>query len=234
MTIPDKYLQEQLEETFKVVDTCLKCIYAGEHHMHRALASQLRILLCDTYRKKDNSLLVAVYPKLEVSGLKSIDWSSHESGYFEIRQPEGGKNRISQMPFEITQYANRLAVADLQLSDSKLMPIAKWSDQIVTYSPTQLTINEIIRSVADKGGGAHVDATMSPALKQMRNVTPVGETYAQLFIIAVARFVHQLGQKLFDYKGCEVPKELREQAHQKFNLGIAAHEEWVAAHHEGA
>lgn len=223
------YLKDELRETLRVIETCLSCIYSGETHMYRALASQLRILLCDTRYKRDNSLLVAVYPELEVSGLESMNWSPQSSGYMHINQADAGTNRVAQMPFEITQFHNGLSIANLQLSESNLVAIDKWSKQIVTYSPTELTIEEIIRSVADKGGGAHVDATMSPALKYMRQLTPVNRTYAQLFIIALARFIHFLGQKLFSYDGCKVPKELLAETHHKYNLGIVAHHEWAEA-----
>ena len=40
--------------------------------MYRPLAGQLRLLLCDTQRKTDNSLLASVYPALEVSALLAI------------------------------------------------------------------------------------------------------------------------------------------------------------------
>lgn len=225
----NSYLKDELKETFKVINTCLSCVYAGETHMYRALAVQLRLLLCDRRQRKDNSLLLAVYPKLEISALESINWSPTSSGYLHINQTRTGTNRVAQMPFEITQFVNGLAIANLQLSDSKLIAISEWSKQYVTFSPTELTIEEIIRSVADKGGGAHVDSTMSPALKCMRQKTPVGLTYAQLFIIALARFVNFLGKKLFEHNICKIPDELLAGACCKYNLGIVAHHEWAEA-----
>ena len=208
MDTTQEYLKEQLRETLRVIDTCLACVYSGEIHMYRALASQLRILFCDTYRKNDNSLIAAVYPKLEISALRTIEWSNEPSGYFALIQSKESTNRIAQMPFEITQYANGLSIADLLLDKSKLLPVGQWREQIVTHYPADLTINEVIRSVADKGGGAHVDASLSPALKYMCQVAPVGQTYALLFVVALARFAHYLGEKLFSYEGCRVPKEL--------------------------
>lgn len=229
MDTSDSYLTNELKETLKVINSCLSCVYSGEVHMYRALAAQLRILLCDRRRKKDNSLLVAVYPQLEVSALASIDWSPQSSGYFQIHQTQNFTKRVAQMPFEITQFSNGLAIADLQVSNSQFIAISDWSKQFVTYNPTELTIEEIIRSVADKGGGAHVDSTMSSALRYMRQQTPVGLTYAQLLIIALARFVNFLGGKLFKYNICKVPDELFAQMHHKYNLGIVAHHEWSEA-----
>lgn len=197
--------------------------------MYRALASQLRILFCDTYRKHDNSLIAAVYPKLEVSALKPIEWSSESSGNIILVQSQQNAARIGQMPFEITQYANGLCIADLLLEKNRLVPIKRWREQVVTHYPADLSINEIVRSIADKGGGAHVDASLSPALRYMRTLAPVRQTYGQLFIIAVARFAHFLGEQLFSYEGARVPKELLGQAHNKYNLGIVAHHEWSDA-----
>lgn len=197
--------------------------------MYRALASQLRILFCDTYRKHDKSLIAAVYPKLEVSALRAIKWSSESSGYLTLIQSEQSTNRIAQMPFEVTQYANGLSIADLLLEKSKLLPIRQWREQIVTHYPSDLTIKEIVRSIADKGGGTHVDASLSPALRYMRKLAPVGQPYGQLFIIALARFANLLGEKLFSYEGCRVSKELLAQARNKYNLGIVAHHEWAEA-----
>ena len=229
MTENRAYLKEQLRESLKVVDTCLGCIYAGEFHMYRALAGQLRILLCDTQRRRDNSLIVAVYPQLEISALQSISWSPHQAGPLRLQQSENGPARIAQMPFEITRYANGLSVADLQVDVQKMLPIGEWCNQPVTYHPTALHLTEIIRSVADKGGGAHVDMTLSPALRHMRTATPVGETYAQLLIVAIGRFIQALGEHLFSYKGCRVSPELTNQEHEKYNLGIIAHEGWSAS-----
>ena len=233
MNNPDPYLKEELKETFKVINTCLSCIYSGETHMYRALAAQLRILLCDKKQRKDNSLLVTVYPGLEVSALESIDWSNKSSRHLHINQIQTGANRVAQMPFEITQFSNGLVIADLLFIKSKLVSISEWRKQFVTYSPTKLTVEEIIRSVADKGGGAHVDSTMSPALKYMRENTPVDLTYAQLLIIALARFANSLGEKLLTHRICKIPDELFAQKHHKYNLSIVAHHEWAEATSDG-
>lgn len=223
------YLKGELRESFKVIDSCLSCIYSGETHMYKALACQLRLLLCDTKNRKDNSLLINVHPSLEISGLKPINWSVRKAGSISLYQTQDGNNRIAQMPFEVTQFINGLTIADLLVEELRLVPINLWSEQYVTYSPTELTIKEIIRSVADKGGGAHVDPSMSLSLRYMRKNSIFGKTYAELLIIAVARFIHFLGQKLFNYDGCKIPRELFQQGHLKMNLAVAAHHEWAEA-----
>lgn len=223
------YLKQQLQDSLAVVDTCLECIYAGKPHMYRALAGQLRLLLCDTQRKKDNSLIAALYPKLEVSTFEAINWSSSEAGAVRISQSADGTNRIAQMPLEISIYPNGLAVADLLLHREQFSPIATWSEQRLTFHPARLSAKAVIRAVADKGGGAHVDADASPELRLMYEYTPAGRTYAELFVVAIGRFIQELGEKLLKYKGCRVPTELTQSVHHKLNLLIAAHHEWAEA-----
>lgn len=223
------YLKEQLCETLKVVDSCLDGIYTGSSHMCRPLAGQLRILLCDTQHKKDNSLFTLTYPKLEVSSMMPISWSDSGSAHVELRQSINGNSRIAQMPFEVTVYSNGLAVADLQLVSSTLIPIGKWSSQAVTVYPTLLSVFEVIRTVADKGGGSHVDAQASAALRYMSQKTPAGPTYAELFVVALGRFIQRLGEQLYGYSGSRVSAELLNGQTQKLNLIMAAHKEWAEA-----
>lgn len=223
------YLKLQLQDSLAVVDTCLECIYAGKTHMYRALAGQLRLLLCDTRQKKDNSLLAATYPKLEVSGFETIKWSSSEAGVVRMTQSAAGTNQIAQMPLEISLYPTGLAVADLLLNHDVLHPIAQWSDQRLTFHPTRLSVKAVIRTVADKGGGAHVDADASPELRLMYQYTPAGRTYAELFVVAIGRFIQAIGERLLKTQGCRVPPELTGGPHQKFNLLVAAHREWAEA-----
>ena len=197
--------------------------------MYRPLAGQLRILLCDTWSRKDISLCVNTYPELRVSGLNTVSWSESKTEYLELRQPSGGDARIAQMPLEITVFENGLAIADLMLTNETLVPIAEWSAQTVTFHPTKLTVFDIVRTVADKGGGSHVDASSSRNLRYLVKQTPGGHTYAEMFILGAGRFVQKIGEKLFDYEGVQVPSQLSRGQVQKFNLALAAHREWAEA-----
>ena len=223
------YIREQLRESFRVVDTCLSCIYAGETHMYRALAGQLRLMLCDTQRRRDNSLIAAAYPKLEVSALKGIDWSCSQAGELRLQQPKDGTTLLSQMPFEITVYSNGLAVADLSLGKDHLLPIGEWCEQRLTVHPMNLSCKTVVRTVADKGGGAHVDASASAELKYMYQATPANRTFAELFVLGLGRFVQGLGEHLFQYKGVRVADVLTTARHEKLSLVVAAHRDYVEA-----
>lgn len=217
-------MKRELREAFKVVDTCLASIYAGDTHMYRPLAAQLRILLCDKKNGKENSLIVAVYPNLTVSRLAPIVWSDRRSGHAEIMQPANGNARIAQMPFELTIYSNGLAVADVELALPAL-PIGSWAQQTITVHPTKMTVFDVIKAVADKGGGAHVDANSSPALRYLAKTTPAGSSYGLMFILAVGRFAQRLGEGIFRYTGCRVDPTLKPV--QKWNLAMAGHKDWA-------
>lgn len=225
----DEYLKSQLREAFRVIDTCLACCYSKETHMYKPLAGQLRILLCDSTKKKDNSLLSGVYPDIRLGGLTSIDWSDNESSFVALHQPSDGTARIASMPYEITQYKNGLAVADLLCNKKVMLDIPSWMNQFVTHHPTSLTIRDIVRHIADKGGGAHVDSNSSVELRYMSQSTPVGRPFSELFILALARLTQRIGEKLFNYEGVKVASELRSAKHIKYNSLVVAHHELAEA-----
>lgn len=225
----DEYLKNQLRESFKVIDSCIACCYSKETHMYRPLAGQLRILFCDSTKKRDNSLLPRVYPNIKLSALTSIDWSNNESSFVALHQPADGTARIASMPYEITQYSSGLAVADLLCNKDVMLDIPSWMNQCVTHHPTSLTIRDIVRHIADKGGGAHVDSGSSAELRYMSQSTPVGRPFGELFILALARLAQKIGEKLFNYEGVRVATELRKAQHVKYNSLLVAHHELAEA-----
>lgn len=197
--------------------------------MYKPLAGQLRILLCDSTKKKDNSLLPRVYPNIQLSGLASINWSNNKSSFTALYQAPNGTARIASMPYEITQYSNGLAVADLLYNEEEMLDIPSWINQCVTHYPTSLTIQDIVRHIADKGGGAHVDSNSSAKLKYMSQSTPAGRPFGELFILALARLAQAIGEELFNYEGVKMPFELRNARHTKYNSLLVAHHERAEA-----
>ncbi|MCI5122649.1 MAG: hypothetical protein D3908_15970 [Candidatus Electrothrix sp. AUS4] len=128
------------------------------------------------------------------------------------------------MPYEITQYSNGLAVADFLFSpDEIFLPVTEWMDQFLTYTPTQVTVRQVLKGVADQGGGAHVDSTPSMSLTFLYKTAPSGNTFAELFIIALARLVQDIAEKIIGYKGCKVSDDLLNQEHHKYRSILAAH-----------
>lgn len=197
--------------------------------MYKPLAGQLRILLCDSCKGKDNSLLPRVFPDLRIGSLTSIDWSEHQNGLIALYQPPNGNARIARMPYEITRYRNGLVISDLLCDNNRVLDISSWMDQHITFHPTPLTAREIVRHVADKGGGSHVDKDSSPQLRYMNKLTPTGQTFGELFVLALGRFAQAIGERLFDYTGPKVPLELQNDAHEKFSSLLVAYVEYADA-----
>lgn len=189
--------QNEIAECFAVIDTCLACYYTGAQHMYRPMAAQLRILFCDS-----PPLLSRVFPTFELAAVRPIVWL--EPGEFqpfdayeariEISHPPDQQFRLARMPFVITKYSNGLQVADLEFEGGgQLLKINDWMQQRITIHPADVSIREVIRSVADKGGGAHVDDEVNEALKRMMGTGPAGIGVHVLFTVALGRLAQRIG-----------------------------------------
>ena len=222
------YIRDQLQECFKVIDSCLSCIYSGDTHMYRALAGQLRLLLCDSSRGKNNSLLYKVYPESKISAIKPIKWDQSQTGDVTLHQTEK-THSISTMPFKLIIYKNGLVVSDLKYNNKNMLSIDEWIHTQLTVHPIHLTPAIIIRTVADKGGGAHVDSNSSVELRMLYKKTPTGRMYSELFILALGRFAQKIGENIFNYKGVEVSDELTKSPYYELENIMAAHNDYVDA-----
>lgn len=187
----------ELAECFAVIDTCLATYYAGATHMYRPLAGQLRILLCDK-----RPLLTRVFPTLAIGALRPIEWLDPDQvalfdsspARLAVCHAPDQEFRLARMPFLVTAYENGLQVADLEFaSGGQLLRLDKWMDQHITLYPGELSLRETIRSVADKGGGAHVDDKINRPLNEMYQTGPAGVGVHVLFSIAVGRFAQRIG-----------------------------------------
>ena len=165
--------------------------------MYRPIAGQLRILLCDK-----PPLLSRVFPDLKLGALRLIEWLEPSrvslfdgtNAQLAVKHPPNQEFRLARMPFLITTYSNGLQVADLEFdSGGQMLPLDEWIDQSVTDYPLVLSLRELIRSIADKGGGAHIDDRVNEALRQMQRTGPSGVGVHVLFTIAVGRCVQKIG-----------------------------------------
>lgn len=228
--IKDNYLKQQLKESFLIIDSCLKCYYENDHHMYKPLAGQLRILFCDFQGKKDNSLLPRVFPQITLNILEPIDWSDKQSSSLKLLQNSDSANRISSMPLEIKQYKNGLAIAELvPAKNEKLVDIPTWVNQYLTHYPTSLTVKDVIRNLADKGGGAHVDSNLSAQQRYMNQMTVVGRSFGEMFIIAMSKLAQRMGENIFKYEGVKIPTELTSEEYMSYKLDLIAHQDYSDA-----
>ena len=226
----DDYLKQQLKESFLIIESCLKCYYENESHMYKPLAGQLRILFCDSQGRKDNSLLPRVFPQLTLNALEPIDWNSKQSSSMQLLQNHEGANQVSSMPFEVKKYKNGLAIAELiPAKNENLLDLSTWVNQYLTHHPTSLRVKDVIKHLANKGGGAHVDSNLSAQQRYMNQMTPVGRNFSEMFIIAMSRLAQRIGENIFEYKGIEVPTDITSEGHISYKLNLIAHRDYADA-----
>lgn len=154
----ERRLAAAMLESCKIISSLMKAYESGDTAMYIPMAAQLRILFCDTQRKKDNSVLGRLLPKLKLRAFRSIEF-----------QNAGGPLQFAAFPFEISVTNAGVVLADFDLSyPPTLICLSEWREQVITYIPCRLTVAQIIRSVCDKGGGAHVDDNDGAELAAMR------------------------------------------------------------------
>ncbi len=198
--------------------------------MYRPLAGQLRILWCDKNRGEDISLLIQLYEGLRIKRLRPVNWSDKGAGPIAMIQGPAGTNRIGIMPFEIVKYSNELVVSNFLYDESKeLLDIKSWIEQSINFFPTPVTIKEVVRHVADKGGGAHVDKNSSYKLNLLYQKAPTGTLYAEAFTLALGRLTQNIGEKVLGYKGCKVPLEVANDRHEIYECLMLVHVELADA-----
>lgn len=182
---------EEAVECFNIIETCLKCIYAGETHMCRVLAVQLRILLCE---KKPNLLLLRLLPNIKISKLKEIKYIplneyNNKNAYLSIETYTDAL--IMEMPFEALHFFNGIEDCNVVYGND-VIDLEKWVDQVITAYPIPITIRKLIKLVAEKGGGAHVYKTQDPLLEAVRRIGPFKLNIGDLIIIALSKVVQKI------------------------------------------
>jgi len=198
--------------------------------MYRPLAGQLRILWCDSNSGKDISLLPCLHNEIHIRKLRLVNWSDKGSGPLSMIQGPSGTNRIGRMPFEIVKYSNGLVVANFLHSESEdALDLKSWIEQSVNFFPTPITVKEVVKHVADKGGGSHVDKKASYKLNLLYQLAPTGNPYAEIFILALGRLTQHIGEKVLGYEGCKVPFELLNDRHEIYECLMLAHVELAEA-----
>lgn len=192
----------ELIQCFNVINSCLQCYYDGKSFMHRPIAAQLRILYCDIQRKKDNSLFNRAFTKFDLSAIKPVKWLSpdelkKQSGLLRslrIAYPNDQEFKIAQMPIQIIEFDNGLEIADIEYSDPQIFQnLSEWTNQELFVNSKYISIKDIIRTIADKGGGAHVDSVESDDQIILKKLGPNKVDYGSLLMIALARSTMDLG-----------------------------------------
>jgi hypothetical protein len=252
MDLKERHFKEALE-VFKVIDCCLACYYEGKTFMYRPLSAQLRILFCDFQKNRNKALLLKLFSNIKLNQIVSSRYS--EQGTFcenicwankiaATSSIENSKPKLAVMPFEITRFKNGLEVCDLLIDkEAELISLEDWLNQIVTIHPKRIKLVDLIRTVADRGGGAHIHNNVDELLISLQKNSPCKNGIDALLTIAIGRFAQQIGwmvyqfyekigvrgkiedlMKVFDHEhpsikeGANIPKELFNYESHKYNL----------------
>ena len=107
------------------------------------------------------------------------------------------------MPFEIYSASREKYFADLLLDNSKnYLDVISWGNQTISTVPTYLSMRDIVRTICDKDGGAHLDDKHDALLSFMSSSVSINETvwtevsYADAILVAISRFALVLAKKL--------------------------------------
>jgi len=172
-------------DSIKVIHSCLKAYFDGQVQMYKPISAQLRLLFCDTRRKNDHSLINRIHPDIKLLAFKKIKFENH-----------GTSLSFASAPYLITEHKSGVIEAKLAIEHPyEYLSLSDWRKQVIELS-SELSLNDVIRSVADQDGGAHFDDNECDELILMKNHNPTKIGSNVLFIIALAHYVIDLANQL--------------------------------------
>jgi len=181
---PDDRNVQYLVESLDIIQRNCNSYHQGSRPDYRVIAAQLRLLLCDKNRGKENSLALKVFPNLQLHQM--TDQASEEIlKSYPIVWIAGP---ITGIPI----YMRFKDFFDLQ---SNPIPLDEWREQIAVISKGKpFSLAEIIKSVSEKDGGAHVDDDAHEYLEMAGLLTHVGPTglptsHKQIIMIAIGEYI---------------------------------------------
>lgn len=171
-------------DSIKIIHDCLKLYFDGQVHMYKPISAQLRILFCDTQRKKDHSLLNRIHPGINLLAFRALKYEGE------------GPLVFASAPYVITARQDGVVDAKLDIAmPCQYITLFEWREQLVELHP-KLTLNDVVRSVADQDGGAHIDDNECANLTILKNHNPTKMGSNILFIIALAHYVIEFANEI--------------------------------------
>lgn len=194
---------EEALECFKVIGTSLRCIYKGEKHMHRALAAQLNILLCDSPKP----LLLRLFGNLQLPRLEKIKPYEAPTLPAEMAflhtlpmsqaEEDAAPDVVSCMPFEATRFFNGVEDCRLLLArNGQLLPLKQWVEQVVSIHPVRVSIRQLIKIVADRAGESNAPVAREAIPVGQNFLAPTHHHLGALAIVAIGRLMQEFGQSV--------------------------------------
>jgi len=182
VTIPSKknYLQllQDIVDSLQILKINIENYDNGEKVVHKVIAVQLRILLCDTNRGRENSLLPKLidnpklHPMQKMPHLEEIKKdTSRRLLFFDTGTYSSGSNRITNI-FD---------------KSSQKISLRNWLDQYI-FDFT-ITLKKLIKSVANKAGGAHVDCNLDDTLRKTSTTILNDDISHSIYLIEIGRYI---------------------------------------------
>lgn len=190
---------EDLTNSMAILESSIKQFHGGETAMYLVIASQLRLLLCDSHRGKDISLLPRLFKQVELHPI----WGSMTKEQDEEWKREFGYSSsngiVFQMPAMVSFNGRGGAKVEV-LFDERREPIDlnEWLDQILFSK--EITIRQLIRSVANKVA-VHSDEDYGKTLATTKSVKLVDEDIHIKFIVAIGEYILRILKHQIDRGG---------------------------------
>lgn len=151
---------------------------SGRRFAYKAISVQLRILFCDR-----TPLYKRLFPNARLhpfaGGIQNLPPSVRKYDKFlSFYLPGGQRQTESGMP---------IVVGLFNEETPDVVPIEQWLDQQLLS--LRITIRELIRSVANKDGGAHVDTNRNETLQKTAEIV-LGDLEAHIpYIVSIGDYV---------------------------------------------
>lgn len=181
---PDKRNIQYLVESLDIIERNCNSYHQGFRPDYRVIATQLRLLLCDKNRGKENSLALKVFPDLQLHHMTD-----------QVSERTLMSHPIVWIAGPITGIPVYMQFKDFFDLKSNLMSFDKWREQIAVISRGKpYSLAEIIKSVSEKDGGAHIDDNTDEYLEMAGLLTHVGPTglptsHKQIIMIAIGEYI---------------------------------------------
>lgn len=178
----DKRLND-FKDTIIVLEKSIELFYQGYSAFYRVIANQLRLLLCDTQRKKDNSLLPRLFIGVKLHPMRGLLTKEAKEALPFLH----GKGEFFQIPAQISFDGKGGSKIEVLFDEGKpRIPLADWLDQGIFNE--KITVRELIRSVSDKEA-VHSDKDYNETLKTTRSIKLVTEDIHIKFIVAIGEYI---------------------------------------------
>lgn len=162
---------EDLKASRSILSANIRLFHEGSHDLYRVIAVELRKLLCDG----KNSLVPRLFSNPRFHPLKG-------------RLPDHLKEElVLQIPAMI-QFDGKGGSRIVKLFDETAQPIPLEEWLMQDLFNKEITINELIRSVADKES-AHSDPNYNETLAFTRGVKLVDEDLRKQHIVAIGEYI---------------------------------------------